>query len=172
MRSKPMPDEGGTIWREAMRDVTPLRGRVAPVRVAPSRPVDTAPPPDKLPAGPSARAAAPPLDSFAGVDRANAERLKRGLHPIAATLDLHGMRQPEAHRRLASFVEESREAGHRCILVITGRGLASDGPGILKRSVPRWLAESGLRRHVLAIAAAQPRHGGAGALYLLLRRRR
>ncbi|HEV2302111.1 MAG TPA: Smr/MutS family protein, partial [Stellaceae bacterium] len=114
----------------------------------------------------------PPLDSFAGVDRANAERLKRGLHPIAATLDLHGMTQAEAHRRLAAFVEESRAAGHRCVLVVTGRGLAPDGPGILKRSVPRWLEESQMRRHILAVAGAQPRHGGAGALYLLLRRRR
>ena len=58
------------------------------------------------------------------------------------------------------------------MLVITGRGLGPNGSGVLKSAVPRWLSEAGLRRRILAVAAAQPRHGGAGALYLLLRRRR
>jgi DNA-nicking Smr family endonuclease len=137
---------------------------------------------------------APPASGFAGVDRATAERLKRGLHRIEAQLDLHGMTQAAAHRALAGFVVASREAGRRCVLVITGRGLSpgyravppfqhsedgrSDGSpggeeaGILRRAVPRWLDEPELRPHLLAIAPAQPRHGGAGALYLLLRRRR
>jgi DNA-nicking Smr family endonuclease len=113
-----------------------------------------------------------PLDRFAGIDRANAERLKRGLHNIEAHLDLHGMSQAEAHRELAAFIKLSRDAGRRCVLVITGRGLGPNGPGVLKGLMPRWLEEPELRRHVLAIATAQPRHGGAGATYLLLRRRR
>jgi DNA-nicking Smr family endonuclease len=115
-------------------------------------------------------AASEALDSLAGIDRANAERLKRGLHKIEARLDLHGMTQPEAHRELAAFVRVSRDAGLRCVLVITGRGLGPSGPGVIKSSVPRWLEEPELRRHILAIAPAQPRHGGAGATYLLLRR--
>ena len=56
--------------------------------------------------------------------------------------------------------------------MITGRGFGPDGPGVLKRAVPRWLEEAGLRRRILATATAQPRHGGEGALYLLLRRQR
>ena len=115
---------------------------------------------------------APALDRFSGIDRANAERLKRGLHRIDARLDLHGMIQSEAHRILAEFVHASRDAGLRCVLVITGRGLGPNGPGVLKSAVPRWLEQPGLRRHILAIAPAQPRHGGAGALYVLLRRQR
>jgi DNA-nicking Smr family endonuclease len=114
----------------------------------------------------------PPLDRFGDIDRANSERLKRGLHKIEATLDLHGMTQAEAHRALAAFVVASREAGRRCVLVVTGRGLGPSGPGILKRSLPRWLEEPDLRAHILALAPAQPRHGGAGASYLLLRRSR
>jgi len=114
----------------------------------------------------------PPLDRFAGIDRANAERLKRGLHRIEARLDLHGMTQAEAHRALSGFVEASRAAGRRCVLVITGRGLGQSGPGVLKSSVPRWLEEPELRRQILATAAAQPHHGGPGASYLLLRRHR
>jgi DNA-nicking Smr family endonuclease len=111
------------------------------------------------------------LDPFAGIDRASALRLKRGLRAIEGRLDLHGMTQREAHRALCEFVTASRAAGRRCLLVVTGRGLGSDGPGILQRAVPRWLAEDVLRDEILAIAPAQPRHGGAGALYVLLRRR-
>jgi DNA-nicking Smr family endonuclease len=113
----------------------------------------------------------PPLDRFAGIDRANAERLKRGLHRIEARLDLHGMTQAEAHGVLSAFIAASRGAGRRCVLVITGRGLGQSGPGVLKSSVPRWLEEPEFRRHLLAIAPAQPHHGGPGATYLLLRRR-
>ena len=54
------------------------------------------------------------------------------------------------------------------MLVITGRGVA--GGGVLRSAVPRWLDEPGIRRHVLAITPAQPRDGGGGALYVLLRR--
>ena len=110
----------------------------------------------------------PPLDAFAGLDRASAERLKRGRYPVEARLDLHGMTQAEAHRALAGFVGGSRAVGRRCVLVITGHGRVSGG--ILKAAVPRWLNEPDLRRHVLAITPAQPRDGGAGALYLLLRK--
>ncbi|HEV2335387.1 MAG TPA: Smr/MutS family protein [Stellaceae bacterium] len=110
----------------------------------------------------------PPLDRFAGVDRATAERLKRGRMRTEARLDLHGMTQAEAHRALAGFVARSRAGGRRCLLVITGHGRMSGG--VLKTAVPRWLGEPDLRRHVLAIAPARPEEGGSGALYVLLRR--
>src|SRR5579871_515649 len=103
---------------------------------------------------------------------APAERLKRGRRAVEAQLDLHGLTQPEAHRRLTEFVESCYRDGRRCLLIVTGRGLGPDGPGVLKASVPRWLTETSLRQRVLAVATAQPRHGGAGALYVLLRRRR
>ncbi|HVH80166.1 MAG TPA: Smr/MutS family protein [Stellaceae bacterium] len=150
-----------------MRDVKPL----AP---GPARPVP-APKPAAPPPRPSARpapTAAPPqpLDRLAGIDRANAERLKRGKHPIEGRLDLHGMTQDEAHRALAAFIRGSHAAGKRCVLVITGRG--SIGGGVLRAAVPRWLEEPQFRPHLLAIAAAQPRDGGSGALYVMLRRTR
>ena len=177
--ARPSSDEI-TLWRRAMRDVAPLRGRPArsesilerrhpagslatptdaraekTAGILPALSVKSIPPP-------------PALDRFAGVDRATADRVKRGRYPVAGRLDLHGMTQAEAHRALAGFVAGARAAGKRCILVITGHGRSSGG--VLKASVPRWLAEPELRRHVLAIAPAQPQHGGAGALYLLLRR--
>jgi DNA-nicking Smr family endonuclease len=159
------------LWQEAVRDVRSLRGARPTNSVEPRREADAA----------SARVERahttprlmplPPLDRFAGIDRANAERLKRGRHRIEARLDLHGMTQADAHGALSAFITASCATGRRCVLVITGRGLGQSGPGILKSSVPRWLEEPELRQHILAIAPAQPQHGGPGATYLLLRRR-
>lgn len=153
------------IWAEAMRGVTPLAGRRRPRLERGPDPPDGAPP-EPSPAAPAAFGHVP------GLDRANAERLKRGRLAIEARLDLHGRTQSEAHHDLVEFVEASYRGGRRCVLVITGRGLGPDGPGVLKSAVPRWLGEAELSRRLLGVATAQPRHGGAGALYLLLRRRR
>jgi DNA-nicking Smr family endonuclease len=155
------------LWRRAMHDVAPLRERPAPAPAPEKRPVPAAPP--RLTVTPApVTPSPPPLDRFAGIDRATSERLKRGKLVVEARLDLHGLTQDEAHRAVAGFVGGSRASGLRCVLVITGRGAV--GGGILRQAVPRWLDEPGLRRHLLAIAPAQPRDGGAGALYLLLRR--
>jgi len=176
------PDDIG-LWRRAMRDVVPLRGRAAAMpdldRLSPARPtvdpgetqaVQTDSPAPATPSRPHPvrPAPLPPLDTFAGLDRASAERLKRGRYPIEARLDLHGMTQEEAHRALSGFVVRSRALGRRVVLVITGHGRFSGG--ILKAAVPRWLSEPDLRRHLLAMTRAQPRDGGSAALYLLLRK--
>jgi DNA-nicking Smr family endonuclease len=162
------------LWRRVARDVAPLPGRKPyPDRRRLARhAAETAAVQPAVPAAPllkpPPRPAPAPLDQFAGVDRATAERLKRGRRAIEARLDLHGMTQTEAHRVLFGFVAGSRTAGRRCVLVITGHGRISGG--VLKSAVPRWLHEPEMRRHVLAIAPARPQHGGAGALYVLLRR--
>ena len=154
------------LWRRAMHDVRPLASRPA---LPPAKPPS---PPEVARLSPPPAPALAPLtaDRSAGYDRANAERLKRGKHAIDARLDLHGMTQDEAHRMLASFIRGARIAGKRCVLVITGRGRA--GGGVLKTAVPRWLDEPEFRSHLLAIATAQPRDGGNGALYVMLRRSR
>ncbi len=166
-----MRAEDRELWRRAMYDVAPLRDRPRPPngssdRRYPAGNAGDTPPVRQVP-HPSPQPQ-PPLDRFAGLDRATAERLKRGQLRIEARLDLHGLTQAEAHRELAAFVGRSRAAGRRCVLVITGHGRSSGG--ILKEAVPRWLHEPVLRRHVLAIAPAQPNDGGGGALYVLLRR--
>ena len=165
----PRASSDSTLWRRATRDVKRLTPRPEPPQLPANtrsalKPAVVKPPPLSEPA------LTPPLDSFAGIDRANAERLKRGNHRIDARLDLHGMTQDEAHRALAFFIRAARADGKRCVLVITGRGSA--GGGVLKAAVPRWLHEPEFRPHLLAIAAAQPRDGGSGALYIMLRRTR
>jgi DNA-nicking Smr family endonuclease len=85
-------------------------------------------------------------------------------------LDLHGMTQDEAHGALLDAITDAAGAGERCLLVVTGRGQPGTSRGVLRRMVPLWLESR--RDVVLEWAEAQPRHGGAGALYVLLRRRR
>jgi DNA-nicking Smr family endonuclease len=149
-----------------MRDVTPLSAEGLPAEDAPASETPrvarprAATPPSAKPLPPLAPDAAP------GLDRRSAERLKRGQLPVAARLDLHGLTQHEAHAALSAFIAEAQGAGRRAVLVITGKS------GVLKSAVPRWLNEPAIRPRLLAFAPAQPKDGGAGALYLLLRRKR
>jgi len=162
------------LWRRAMGGVKPLREKRA--RVEPEALEEPPPKHAPRPAAPPVRPAAPlpslePGDS-PGLDRRTAEKLRRGRLEIEARLDLHGMTQEEAHRALARFIHRAQENGVRMVLVITGKGSATGGGGVLRAAVPRWLNEAGLRPCILSFTWAQPKDGGSGALYLLLRRRR
>ena len=179
-------DEEAALWQRISRDVTPLpRAIVAPEEA--EAPEEEAPPPSPLKKVkarvkrvPAATPPPPPpptlpeldLAAPAGVDRRTARRLKRGQLPAEARLDLHGRTQDQAHGALQSFVEESRMARRRCVLVITGKGSVASGKGgVLRQMVPRWLNEPALRRHIIAITNAPESSGGTGALYVLLKSR-
>jgi DNA-nicking Smr family endonuclease len=180
MAKRPSPEELA-LWQAAMREAKPLkRSRpTAKKTVTPQpTPSEAAPPakpkravaPSPPPPPPKPPQLAP--GRIAGVDKRLAERLKRGQLAIEAMLDLHGLTQEEAHRQLDGFLAHSARAGRRCVLIITGKGLWRSESGILREMVPRWLNEPPNRARVLAIAHAQPRHGGMGALYVLLKRKR
>jgi DNA-nicking Smr family endonuclease len=177
-RNKPTEQEKA-LWQAAMRDVAPLRRRPAPAPQAAVEPARPGPPPKRpaAPAQPAKPASAKPAielshGQIVGLDRRSAERLSAGRLPIDGRLDLHGLTQAEAAERLATFVAGAHSAGKRCLLVITGKGLVRDGGGILREQVPRWLNQAPNRARVLAFDYARPQHGGTGALYVLLRRRR
>jgi DNA-nicking Smr family endonuclease len=176
----PSPEES-ELWRTAMRDAKPLRRQRAVAKKAATasppaqpaaKPAPSKRPPPPAPAPPPAKPPELALGRSAGVDKRLAERLKRGQLPIDGTLDLHGLTQEEAHRQLDGFLAHAAHGGGRCVLVITGKGVWRSDSGILREMVPRWLNEAPNRARVLAIANAQPRHGGSGALYVLLKRRR
>lgn len=174
------------LWRRIADGVRPLpRGGTRPG--APASP--PAEPAAKTPEAPPRRAraetrqpappATPPVElgpsvlrhgAAAGLDKRTLARLRRGLLPIESTIDLHGMTQPEAYRSLHQFIAVSHERGRRCVLVITGKGARSEG--VLRAAVPHWLNLPGTRNLVLAFAYATPAHGGMGALYVLIKRRR
>jgi DNA-nicking Smr family endonuclease len=160
-----------------MRDTRPLDGRetepgTATPAVPAAAPTAASPPPEPghrvVPALPQPRPGRPPPH---GIDRRTLKRLERGLVSIDARLDLHGMTQEEAHRHLALFLAHHQRQGARCILVITGIGERTTG-GTLRRMTPRWLAEPGNAQRIIAHSPAQKRHGGEGALYVLLKRLR
>jgi DNA-nicking Smr family endonuclease len=108
-----------------------------------------------------------------GLDIKIFQRLKAGSLSVAAHLDLHGMTSDQARDSLLFFIRESYLQGHRCVLLVTGRGRNSPGGRpILRTEAESWLTKEPLRRAVLAFCTAQPKHGGAGALYVLLRKQR
>ena len=189
-RSAKPTDEDLRLWQRAMKDARPLAERqkkaVAPP-AAPS-PAESAPAaPQEMPRqkpGPKrpavvrpaepAKPAPPPLahGTVAGMDKRQAQRLKKGRLPIEGRLDLHSMTQAQAHRALDHFLAEAIAQDKRCVLVITGKGRGREGGGILHSQVPQWLNEPSLRARIVSFSFAQPKDGGTGALYVLLKRKR
>jgi DNA-nicking Smr family endonuclease len=115
----------------------------------------------------------PPL---APLEKRLKRRLGAGKAQVDGVLDLHGMTQARAHGALNDFLWRSAESGARLVLVITGKGASSaDGGaaerGVLRRNAPHWLRATELRSIVLSVEEAARPHGGAGALYVRLRRR-
>lgn len=120
--------------------------------------------------------APPELNAF---DRKAARRLRQGQTEIEARIDLHGMRQHEAHGVLRRFLLSCSGRGLRWVLVITGKGgpraRDEDGfgrseRGVLRKNVPMWLADPDLRAIVVSYTTAAIPHGGEGALYIQLRK--
>ena len=106
-----------------------------------------------------------------GFDAGVMKKLRAGDFAIRVRLDLHGMVKADAKTALESFISRSKLDGQRCVLVVTGRGLHSaDQVPVIKEGVLDWLTRGRLARHVLAFCTARPQDGGAGALYVLLRR--
>jgi DNA-nicking Smr family endonuclease len=180
MRGRRPSREERELWRTAVRDVKAWRDREpepaepapqpAPLAPAEKRRRSAAAAPKRAPAAGDRHTALAPGD-VVGVDRRLADRLRRGRLPIQSTLDLHGLTQSEAHAAVQGFVARAAERGLRTVLIVTGKG-RRDGAGVLKSALPRWLNEAPLRPFVLALSEARPEHGGMGALYVLLKRRR
>lgn len=116
----------------------------------------------------------PPL---APLDRHLRQKLGRGKTKPERRLDLHGCTQSEAHHLLRGFLAQSQANGCRTVLVITGKGSGPrkdmyDERGVLRRVVPQWLALPDMRHLVVGFEEAHGVHGGAGALYVWIRKRK
>lgn len=181
-RKRGLTNEDRDLWKEITKSVRPLSGRrrtkidepdgvagempFAKGAEAVKRPV-AAPPVKK-------RVTPPPL---APIDRRTVQRVSRGAADIDARLDLHGYTQAEAKSRLLRFLETAQTRGHALVLVITGKGKPDAKAwdretGILRRQVPLWLALPEFRGLVIGFEESARRHGGAGALYIRVRKRR
>jgi DNA-nicking Smr family endonuclease len=105
------------------------------------------------------------------VNRQVAKRLHNGQFSIQGHIDLHGLAVESAREAFENFLKESIAFGKRMVLIIHGRGLSSPAEPILKTKVIKWLTTGTWRKWVMAFTSARLCDGGAGATYVLLRKR-
>ncbi len=175
MSKKPLNNDDRGLFRQHMKEVTPLKAerrvshRPTPKKITIRQPEQETPihylqstneadvtAEDKL------------FYTTQGVQQRTLKQLRKGLLRCEAELDLHGHTVASAEQVLGSFLTEVQQAGLRCIRIIHGKGYAQLNPyPVLKNQLNRWL-----RHHpaVLSFSSAQPKHGGTGALYLLLKK--
>ena len=187
-RRKGLTAEDSELWAFVTREITPLKRRRRKLAKAAVKAVETlpepVPPPLKSAVKPKSAAsrpvklpAAPPIPPIAPIDKHERRQVVRGTRAIDARIDLHGMRQAEAHGALRGFLAIAQMRGYSMVLVITGKGggggdmpYAVDERGVLRRVVPQWLRMPDLRPLILGFEEAHHGHGGSGALYVRLRR--
>jgi DNA-nicking Smr family endonuclease len=199
-RKEPAPDDDEDVWKYTAATIEPLKRAKARVHLSDRATTDapkakTAPKDESTkksaafkyePVKPShatpvvsSRRAPPDISEF---DRNNARKIRGGRIEIEARVDLHGLRQSEAHAALRAFLFRCQSRGLRFVLVITGKGKSAGAPdnpyqnyenerGVLKRNVPRWLEEADVRSIVVSYTTAAIQHGGEGAIYVHLRAR-
>jgi DNA-nicking Smr family endonuclease len=106
-----------------------------------------------------------------GIDKRLLRKLRAGDYAVQSHLDLHGLTSDEARPEVEKFLVAARNEGRRCVLIIHGRGHGSkEGIPVLKERLKVWLTRGRIGRGVLAFCTARPTDGGAGAVYVLLRK--
>lgn len=173
--------EDRILWGQVARTVDPLPGRMDALL---SSEADKTPPegagrPGRTPSIKTAGKKAdqvrkPPKSDASGtlhpIDKPVYDKIAKGRLPLEARIDLHGLRQDEAHDMLFGFLHNAHARGLRHVLVITGKG-SSPGGGVLRRAVPRWLTSAPFRGLASGVEPAARGHGGDGALYVRLKRK-
>jgi DNA-nicking Smr family endonuclease len=174
-RGRSLDDEERVLWSTVTKSIDPLHKRSrtrddleGPVPGAAHRPVPVTPRPRASEHRPVKTPEPPPL---ASLDRRARKRLVKGRDSIDGRLDLHGMTQEEAHHALDRFLENALQRDARLLLVITGKGRGGN-IGVLRRQVPLWLSLPEFRARIIGYDQAHIAHGGEGALYIRVRRRR
>ncbi len=166
------------LFSAAMADVKPLEGRKRPQRAAPAKvaPPPPAPKPLQAKRTPVAPREADLSSDDRSFDRDVARALSRGKLAPEATLDLHGMTLAAAERAVGDFLERTGERDFRVVLIVTGKGLREEGGrlmgGRIRSEFVGWLNRADNRARVRSVRPAHPHHGGSGAFYVLLRRRK
>jgi DNA-nicking Smr family endonuclease len=170
------------LFERAMKDARPLRGRRRPAPATPQAAPVPSPGARRSAPAPVAKASAPDLPELdpakvTGLDRATEENLRRGKLVPEASIDLHGHTLAEAERALARFLERAQASGARVALVVTGKPARQDESnrpvgGRIHAEFPHWLNRPENRGRVIGVRPANPRHGGGGAFYVMLRKPR
>lgn len=181
--------QDNALWKRVAATVTPIHRRTPSVPpFADPRP-DAPPPrgvaglkfekpqrprPDHVDTAPRKPV---PVPVEAGLDGHWDRRFQRGHVQPDLSVDLHGHTLASAHARLEHALDNAMLHGHRIILLITGKPRSPDERdsrggrrGAIRAAVTDWLMASRHARHIASVRAAHPRHGGAGALYIVLKR--
>jgi len=162
-QAKPLPRKKPAATSKPAMEEAEMRGVARPVAQPKLTPLAKSSPPMK-----------PALPPLAPLGRRERQQLSRGRKEIEARLDLHGMTQVRAHRALSAFLHRAHSEGLSFVLIITGKGKvgAESERGVLRRQVPQWLSQPEFRGLVVGFEEAHVGHGGAGALYVRIRRSR
>ena len=189
-RHRTLSREEIELWRQVTQTIAPSPGRASMPESPPEAPVAAPTPQVKTPRNmvgfrepflpgytPPGQQPASALAPLSPLERRLRQRLSRGRTEVDAVMDLHGLRQDQAHGVLRQFLFNAQGSGAKLVLVITGKGgrsqdLASwhSETGVLRRSVPQWLRAPEMRGVVIGFEEAAHHHGGAGALYVRIRR--
>lgn len=180
------PDEAA-LWERVAATIVPLHPvrKAKPVLAEPAAIHTPAQPkaikgrvPPPLPAPPPPSPSARPLQSH-GLDSTWDRKLARGAIVPDVTIDLHGLGLDAAHGRLNGGIAQALAMGSRVMLLIAGKPRPHDEldargsqRGVIRAKLLDWLAHSPHARNIAAVRSAQPRHGGAGAVYIVLRKAR
>jgi DNA-nicking Smr family endonuclease len=169
---RPLKPDEVKIWGMVAATVHPMPGRRIPKAA-----VDTGataapahlPPPKAAPSSAKPSPKTKPRKDLEGIEPNRRHRIAKAREEIGGRLDLHGLDQERARAVLEGFLTRAWNDGWRAVLVITGKGVQGDG--ILKRRAPEWLGAPHLAHIVAGISDAARHHGGAGALYVALKRK-
>jgi DNA-nicking Smr family endonuclease len=181
-RKRALSEEERALWDSVAKQTKPLRKKPRAARAAQETdaPLAAKPQASPSPAAPAKRmrpadaTPTPVPPPLAPLGRRERSQLSRGRKEIDARLDLHGMTQDRAHRVLSDFLHRAHAGGLTFVLIITGKGKmgAESERGVLRRQVPQWLGLPEFRTLVVGFEEAHIGHGGAGALYVRIRRAR
>jgi DNA-nicking Smr family endonuclease len=192
-RHRPLSESERVLWGEVTRGIRPLRARIDDARLQEPSIAQEAQPERQKRSATSARGFAKPPrppdnpvaqpPPLAPLGRRLRQLIGRSRREIAARIDLHGLTQREAHDQLLAFLRAAQARGGGVVLVITGKGAAGmmghgarmsgeGARGVLRRQVPHWLRLAQFRDLIVGFETAHAAHGGEGALYVQVRRRR
>jgi DNA-nicking Smr family endonuclease len=176
-KRRDLSDDEKNLWNHVAKKVTPLKGEKKRITGSPSKGVA----PVRVPVSQELPFSQFPTEPSIHKDLSSSTHRIRRIRQvdIRSRLDLHGYTREQARKRLGQFLTRCQGCGYLWVLVITGKGrrnLGDDGHhdapprAILRDLVPQWLEEADFRSIVSAYAAAKPQDGGAGALYIRLKR--
>jgi DNA-nicking Smr family endonuclease len=176
-------DDEQALWEKVAESTSPLkRGQKAPLKAPkPPAPLSEGKPQVTAPAKPSPVPKPRHVPRAEALDRQTSRQLDKGKIEVEARLDLHGLRQRDAHAQLRRFLKTAQARGLKHVLVITGKGAEpstsrsfyeEDERGVLRQAVPHWLSGPDFASLVVSFSPAPRRLGGDGALYVRVRRPR